>query len=237
MYKLIGGFGWTANQPITFYLDDIIYELKTSNQLILPENVNCFSETAYCTSGGIRSYWEQNGGLPVFGFPVTTTHFETNSDTKLSYVTQWFERNRFEYHPENQSPYDILLGRLGDEQLKIKRIDWQKEPKDSGPQNNCIWFVETHLNVCDQVAGMGFKSYWQSHGLEFDGKPGASYQESLALFGYPLTQPKVEINSSGDKVLTQWFERARFEWHPDKPAQFKVLLGLLGNESTRQAKN
>jgi ELWxxDGT repeat protein len=31
-------------------------------------------------------------------------------------------------------------------------------------------------------------------------------------------------------VLTQWFERARFEWHPDKPDDFKVLLGLLGNE-------
>jgi Tol biopolymer transport system component len=34
-------------------------------------------------------------------------------------------------------------------------------------------------------------------------------------------------------VLTQWFERARFEWHPGKPDQFKVLLGLLGNELLR----
>jgi hypothetical protein len=32
-------------------------------------------------------------------------------------------------------------------------------------------------------------------------------------------------------VLTQWFERARFEWHPGKPDQYKVLLGLLGNET------
>jgi hypothetical protein len=31
-------------------------------------------------------------------------------------------------------------------------------------------------------------------------------------------------------VLTQWFERARFEWHPNKPDEFKVLLGLLGRE-------
>ena len=31
--------------------------------------------------------------------------------------------------------------------------------------------------------------------------------------------------------MTQWFERARFEWHPDKPREFKVLLGLLGNET------
>jgi len=27
------------------------------------------------------------------------------------------ERNRFEYHPENASPYDILLGLLGRQEL------------------------------------------------------------------------------------------------------------------------
>jgi len=31
-------------------------------------------------------------------------------------------------------------------------------------------------------------------------------------------------------VLTQWFERARLEKHPNKPDQYKVLLGLLATE-------
>jgi hypothetical protein len=31
----------------------------------------CFPETGFCISGRIREYWEQNGGLPVFGFPIT----------------------------------------------------------------------------------------------------------------------------------------------------------------------
>jgi len=35
--------------------------------------------------------------------------------------------------------------------------------------------------------------------------------------------------------LTQWFERARFEWHPDKPVEYKVLLGRLGDEVLRAA--
>jgi hypothetical protein len=26
---------------------------------------------------------------------------------------QYFERARFEYHPENPAPYDILLGQFG----------------------------------------------------------------------------------------------------------------------------
>jgi glutamine cyclotransferase len=40
----------------------------------------------------------------------------------------------------------------------------------------------------------------------------------------------MEINANGDTVLTQWFERARFEYHPKNPEPFTVLLGLLGTE-------
>jgi hypothetical protein len=35
-------------------------------------------------------------------------------------VTQYFERARFEYHPENAAPYDILLGRLGADTVRAK---------------------------------------------------------------------------------------------------------------------
>jgi hypothetical protein len=63
--------------------------------------------------------------------------------------------------------------------------------------------------------------------LEFDGKAGVSYAESLALFGFPLSEPQMEQNTSGDNVLTQYFERARFEDH----GASGVLLGLLGNET------
>jgi len=31
----------------------------------------CFLETNLCISGPIRTYWERNGGLPVFGYPIT----------------------------------------------------------------------------------------------------------------------------------------------------------------------
>ncbi len=38
----------------------------------------------------------------------------------------------------------------------------------------------------------------------------------------------METNAEGHTVLTQWFERARFEYHPDNAAPYKVLLGRLG---------
>jgi hypothetical protein len=31
----------------------------------------CFTETGHCISGRFRQYWEQNGGLYIFGYPLT----------------------------------------------------------------------------------------------------------------------------------------------------------------------
>ena len=192
----------------------------------------CFPETNQCISGRFRQYWEQNGGLAVFGFPLAPAREERNRDTGQFHLTQWFERNRFELHPENPAPYDVLLGRLGDDRLVQQGRYWQAEGRESGAVTGCRWFAETGHNVCDQGQGLGFKTYWESHGLAqaASGPRLDAYQRSLALFGLPLTAARTETNSSNDTVVTQWFERARFEWHPDKPAEFKVLLGRLGDE-------
>ena len=199
----------------------------------LPANVRaaeqrCFPETGQCISGVFRTYWEQNGGLAVFGLPITFAQDEINRATGETYPTQWFERNRFELHTRSGAPV-VLLGRLGDERLIQQGINWQSLPREAGAKPGCLWFEITGHNVCDQGAGIGFKTYWQTHGLDLR-EPGTSERESLALFGLPLTEQRMETNSSGETVLTQWFERARFEWHPTKPAPYNVLLGLLGNE-------
>lgn len=193
------------------------------------QSERCFPQTNHCISGRFREYWEQNGGLAVFGYPVTAASDERNPDTGKTYLTQWFERNRFEYHPENRPPYDVLLGRLGNDRFVQQGLRWEELPRDAGARAGCLWFQETQRNVCDQAAGVGFMSYWQSHGLQ-DPRLNA-YDRSLALFGLPLTGARPETNSSGEKVITQWFERARFEWHPNQLQPFKVLLGLVGNEA------
>ncbi|HJZ45689.1 MAG TPA: hypothetical protein VKE41_00945, partial [Roseiflexaceae bacterium] len=48
--------------------------------------------------------------------PVSEAQMEQGSDGQM-YLTQWFERARFEYHPENKAPYEVLLGRLGADAL------------------------------------------------------------------------------------------------------------------------
>ena len=66
-----------------------------------------------CISGRFLEYWDDNGGLPVFGYPLSPARSETTPEG--TFVVQYFERQRFELHPENARPYDVLLGRLGDE--------------------------------------------------------------------------------------------------------------------------
>lgn len=151
----------------------------------------------------------------MFGFAKTPLY---NQD---GHAAQIFERNRLEVHPENAAPYNVQLGLLGEERLvQIGRI-WQNEPK-AASQAGCRYFAETGHNLCEP-----FLSYWRSHGLEFDGRKGKSEAESLALFGYPVSEAVSEVGADGTPLLTQWFQRARFE---DHGAQGGVLLGLLGNE-------
>ena len=82
-----------------------------------------------------------------------------------------------------------------------------------------------HFAATGQAIAPVFWAYWSSHGLEL-GDRGVSEREALALFGYPISQAQLETNADGDLVLTQWFERARFEYHVGKG----VLLGRLGAE-------
>jgi hypothetical protein len=180
-----------------------------------------FPETGYTVSGRFLEYWRANGGLAVFGYPLTEQREENGRQV------QYFERQRFEAHPENARPYDVLLGLLGSERLSAGA----PAPVASGPAQGCEFFATTRHNVCNQQGSIGFLSYWRNNGLEFDGRRGKSYEESLALFGYPLTEAYDYTLVTGEQVYAQWFERARFEWHPNNPDQYKVLLGRLGAEA------
>jgi hypothetical protein len=189
--------------------------------VLAQSSARCFPETVFCIDGRIREFWEQNGGLEVYGFPLAPQGEENPEGIQLQ--AQWFERERFELHPENQPPYDVLLGRLGDEALRLQGRDWRSFPAGTS-RPGCLFFEQTSHSLCGS-----FLTYWRRYGIEFDGIPGISYAESLALFGMPLSEPqpeKVEENT----YTVQWFERARFELHPENQPPYDVLFGLLGRD-------
>ena len=89
-------------------------------------------------------------------------------------------------------------------------------------QQNSLCFSET-----GQCVGGRFLEYWRSQGLDM-GEQGVSQRESLALFGYPLSPEFTQTLEDGKRYTVQYFERARFELHPENEAPYDVLLGQFG---------
>ncbi len=80
----------------------------------LPPGYRYFPETGHSLGGIFREYWEKNGGLYVFGYPISEEFEELNPADGKVYRVQYFERARFEHHPELAgTPYEVLLGHLG----------------------------------------------------------------------------------------------------------------------------
>jgi hypothetical protein len=190
-----------------------------------PGDGTWFSESGHTLGWGFRAFWDANGGLPVFGFPLTQEFSERNPDTTTMRTVQYLERQRYEWHPENAgTPYAVLLGRLGAEDAARRGLTATNAftSLPAAPDgSDCGWFAETGHSVCGR-----FFQYWSSHGLEF-GDDGMTFRESLALFGFPLSEAFTDPESG---LTTQYFERAVFEWHPANPTEYQVLLRRLGAE-------
>jgi dienelactone hydrolase len=75
-----------------------------------------FPETGHSLGDPFLTYWRANGGLPVYGYPISEAFDERNAADGKVYRVQYFERNRMEYHPEARgTQYEIQLGLLGKE--------------------------------------------------------------------------------------------------------------------------
>jgi len=182
-----------------------------------------FPITGHSVAPPFFPYWEAQGGLPIFGYPLSDQLVEGG------FRAQYFERQRLEAHPENAAPYNVLFGLVGS-QAAAERGLLGTAPFAPATQQggaNCEYFAETRHNVC----GL-FRTYWHSYGLDF-GEAGFSARESLALFGFPISeqfQEQLEIDDQGTLATftVQYFERVRMEIHtnPNTNQQF-VLLGRL----------
>ncbi len=185
----------------------------------------CFEETPYCISGRLLEFWLANGALDVFGYPIGPQQEEMIEDQPIQ--VQRFQRNRLELHPDQERPYDVQLGRLGVDRLEQLGMNWYEFPTAEGPQADCVFFAETSQNVCGEIL-----TSWQVEGIDLneDGISGNSDAESLALFGLPLSGLMTQTLGDGQEYTVQYFERARFELHPQNDPPYNVQLGLLGLE-------
>lgn len=170
----------------------------------------CPPGVIYCAENAFLDFWKANGGLEILGLPVSQPFVD---DRGL--IVQFYERAIFEWHPENEAKYQVLLTLLGAELLG-DRPERNAAPNACPPgATDCTVVPPTNHSL----RGI-FLNYWQSNG-------------GLPVFGYPLTEEFIEISpTNGQPYMVQYFERNRFEYHPENAGtDYEVLLGLLGAES------
>ena len=162
-----------------------------------------FDQTGHNACAGFAAYWSKFGGLPVFGYPVTEEFVENGI------TVQYFERARFEWHPGSSAAhYDVILGRVGSELAATMAGQTPFQQAGEVHSAHCTYFAQTGHNACN-----GFRAYWLNYG-------------GLAAFGYPISEEFVQ-----DGTVVQYFERARFEWHPgSSAARFDVIQSRVGAE-------
>ncbi|MCZ7598351.1 MAG: N-acetylmuramoyl-L-alanine amidase [Gammaproteobacteria bacterium] len=84
-----------------------LLEIVTYFLLPQPHALLFFPETGKTLGGGFRWYWENRGGLEIFGYPISD---EMSEDGR---TVQYFERAVFEYHPEQEPRWTVMLRRIG----------------------------------------------------------------------------------------------------------------------------
>ena len=92
----------------------------------VPPDKLYFPETGQTLGGSFRTFWEGTGGLAVYGYPISEEISEVSPTDGQTYTVQYFERNRFEYHPESAgTPYEVQLGLLGANMLQNNKLWWR----------------------------------------------------------------------------------------------------------------
>ncbi len=164
-------------------------------------NSRYFPETGHFLSGVFRTFWEGNGGVAIFGYPITEEYIGNNGR-----ITQYFERARFELVDQGGQSV-VELGKLGVE-ITQGRIFPKVPPIPNTADRRYI--PETQ-----HIIQYGFKQIWETRGGE-------------RIFGYPISEEIDEVLENGEWHTVQYFERVRFEYWPERADGDRVLISNLG---------
>lgn len=150
---------------IVFILAGLPSRSLSADTLYQTSDRRYFEETGYWIGGDFRDYFESNGELEIFGYPISSPY--VNDDGIL---VQYFQNARMGWHPQNPDPYKLQLGLLGDE-LGFRQPP-SAPPTALSPRK--VYFSETGHTVSYM-----FLDYFREHG-------------GVAIFGYPITEMFIE---------------------------------------------
>lgn len=156
-----------------------------------------FPETGHRVTGEFFSAFQAAPEpLLLYGYPIT----EAYADPVTGRIVQYFQRMRFELHPEEPAGEHVQLTPLG----TYLYTPGEELPLPGGAAA-CRSFEDGEIQVC-----YSFLDFFDAYGGE-------------EQFGRPISNIE-----SHDERIVQYFERARLEWRPERPAGQRVVLTDLG---------
>ncbi len=183
-----------------------------------PYMAEYYEATGHSAVNSFQEFWRRTpNALFVLGYPISQPLIEESFTNPGEYYrVQYFERTVLEEHPENYGTPFYILGRLMANQI-IKGREGEPPFQPVGNPGDGTFDSLTGHTLRDGPAP--FRNFWLNNG-------------GLEVFGRPKSEQFQEVNkANGQTYWVQYFERQRMEWHPDEPdPQYKILLGLLGNE-------
>jgi len=161
------------------------------------DNGRFFPQTGHTVSDAfLEKYNTIPNGEEIYGYPITDA-FE---DEIFGFRVQYFEKARFEFHPEETNDLQVQLTPLG---------EFLYQPGEIVPDTlnfaSCRTFPQTDHKVC-----YDFLDFFDANG-------------GIIQFGYPISG--IEIHEGW---FSQYFQRARLEWHPELPLGEKIIVSDLG---------
>lgn len=153
-----------------------------------------FNETGHNVQGEFLKFYNANSNaLTLFGYPITEEF------KKDGLTIQYFQRARFELHPELHEGQRVIQTALGTATYT---------PSDS-------MNVSVNTLACRKFS-TGFDVCYDF--LDFFNKYGG-----IAQFGNPISAFEYR-----DNKVVQYFEKAKFEWQPGRPEAQRVVLSDIG---------
>jgi hypothetical protein len=179
-------------------------------------NSRTFPETGQTIAGDFLKYWNEHGALAQQGYPISPEMQELSEIDGKSYTVQYFERAKFEKHPEQSNPQNqVLLELFGVLEYR------DRYPEAAYPQGAPGQVADTTpgsvlFELTGKRLGSTFLQYWKTHG-------------DVRQQGYPISDMFEEVAEDGKTYKVQYFERAKFELHTEFAGTTnEVLLSRTG---------
>ena len=158
-----------------------------------------FTETGHTLADTFRLFWEQNGGPALFGYPRSKVFIEQGRPV------QYLGQARLTWH----GAFGVVLaGHLGRLLAEVAAGHPAFASVSRVEGENGDYFVES-----GHVLRGAFQQFWHANGR-------------FRAFGFPLSEEFCQLNrEDGQEYTVQYFERARFEWHPGLSPAHQLRLG------------